>query len=144
MNESMSLSETWLNQMQSDGSRLTAPRRAVVEILAEADQALDPGEIFERARRQHPAIGLVTVYRTLEKLEALHLIERIHQHDGCHAYLRAAQGHEHVLLCERCGKALRFVGDDLEDLITALQKRTGFLIREHWLQLFGLCPACQA
>ncbi len=140
----MTLSETWLTQLQAEGGRVTAPRRAVVEILAEADRALDPAEVYTRARRHYPAIGLVTVYRTLEKLESLRLIERVHQPGGCHAYLRAAQGHEHVLLCERCGKALRFVGDDLEELIAALQRRTGFVVREHWLQLFGLCPACQA
>ncbi len=139
----MSLSESWLAQLQIEGGRVTAPRRAVVEILAETDRALNPAEVYELARRRHPAIGLVTVYRTIERLEALRLIERIHQHDGCHAFLRAAQGHEHVLLCERCGRALRFVGDDLEDLIRSLQERTGFIIREHWLQLFGLCPACQ-
>lgn len=139
----MSLSESWLAQLQVEGGRVTAPRRAVVEILAETDRALNPAEVYELARRRHPAIGLVTVYRTIERLEALRLIERIHQHDGCHSFLRAAQGHEHVLLCERCGRALRFVGDDLEDLIRSLQERTGFIIREHWLQLFGLCPACQ-
>lgn len=140
----MTLSENWLNQLQSDGGRVTAPRRAVVEILAATDRALEPGEIHARAREQHPAIGLVTVYRTLEKLEALGLVERVHQHGGCHAFIRAAQGHEHVLLCEHCGKAQRFVGDDLEALIASLQRRTGFVIREHWLQLFGLCPACQS
>ncbi len=139
----MNVSEDWLTQLQAEGGRVTAPRRAVVEILAASDQAMDPGEVFERARQRHPAMGLVTVYRTPEKLEALRLIERIHQPGGCHAYVRAAQGHEHVLLCERCGRALRFVGDDLEELIASVQRRTGFLIREHWLQLFGLCPSCQ-
>ena len=139
----MTVGEDWLARMQADGGRVTAPRKAVVDILADSDRAMDPSEIYERARERHPAMGLVTVYRTLEKLEALRLIERIHQPGGCHAYVRAAQGHEHVLLCERCGRALRFVGDDLEALIAAVQRRTGFIIREHWLQLFGLCPACQ-
>lgn len=140
----MTVSEDWLNLLQAEGGRVTAPRRAVVEILADSDRAMDPGEIYERARKRHPAMGLVTVYRTLEKLEALRLVERIHQPGGCHAFVRAAQGHEHVLLCEKCGRALRFVGDDLEALIAAVQRRTGFIIHEHWLQLFGLCPACQA
>lgn len=139
----MTVGEDWLTQLQAEGGRVTAPRKAVVEILAQSERAMDPGEIYERARERHPAMGLVTVYRTLEKLEALRLIERIHQPGGCHAYVRAAQGHEHVLLCERCGHALRFVGDDLEELIASVQRRTGFIIREHWLQLFGLCPACQ-
>ena len=62
----MTVGEDWLAQMQADGGRVTAPRKAVVDILADSDRAMDPSEIYERARERHPAMGLVTVYRTLE------------------------------------------------------------------------------
>jgi Fur family ferric uptake transcriptional regulator len=85
----------------------------------------------------------VTVYRTLEKLQDLGLVQRIHQPNGCHRYLRAADGHEHVLLCSRCGRAIYFSGDDVTALSDDLAQRTGFCIQEHWLQLLGLCADCQ-
>jgi Fe2+ or Zn2+ uptake regulation protein len=135
--------EFWLEQLQENGYRLTAARRAVVETVAEAKHALTPIQVYDAARQHYPALGLVTVYRTLEKLEELHLIQRVHQPQGCQAFLTASQGHQHLLICQQCGQATFFEGDDLTPLIEALATQTGFQIRDHWLQLFGLCRACQ-
>jgi len=49
----------------------------------------------------------------------------------------------HLLLCERCGKAVLFAGDDLEALFARVGERTGFEIKSHWLQLYGLCQDCR-
>lgn len=137
-----SLTAVWLNALQESGCRLTGPRRAIVELLAESQRALDPLALFEMGRREYPGLGLVTVYRTLEKLEGLGLVQRVHRPDGCHTYLRAGQGHEHLLVCTFCGRAEFFSGDDLGGLIQAIAVRSGFQIREHWLQLYGLCQSC--
>ncbi|MGA7605419.1 MAG: transcriptional repressor, partial [Anaerolineales bacterium] len=67
----------WLTQLQDNGYRLTGARRAVVEIVAASQRALTPVEVYDAARDQYPALGLVTVYRTLEKLEELGLIQRV-------------------------------------------------------------------
>jgi Fe2+ or Zn2+ uptake regulation protein len=136
--------DDWLIQLQANGYRLTGPRRAVVTILASSRRALNAAQIFALARKRYPALGLVTVYRTLERLEALRLVERVHQPHDCHAYLPAASGHQHLLLCQKCGQAEHFSGDDLEGLIRTIARQTGYLIREHWLQLIGLCAACQS
>jgi Fur family transcriptional regulator, ferric uptake regulator len=84
------------------------------------------------------------VYRTLEKLEELGLVQRVHQPGGCQAYLRAAQGHEHLLICTACGQAVYFSGDDLAGLMENIARRSGFSIESHWLQLYGRCAGCQA
>lgn len=135
--------DLWLNQLQDNGYRLTGARRAVVEAIRHSPQALTPLELFDRARKKYPALGLVSVYRTLEKLEELHIIQRVHQPQGCQAFVAASQGHEHLLLCRNCGQVTFFAGDDLEPLIQSIAQRTGYQINEHWLQLFGLCEACQ-
>ncbi|HSL45959.1 MAG TPA: Fur family transcriptional regulator [Anaerolineales bacterium] len=137
------IAENWLSQLQKNGYRLTEARRAVVETVAATDHALTPIEVFDIARQQNPALGLVTVYRTLEKLEELHLIQRVHQPQGCQAFIAASQAHQHLLLCQNCGQVKFFEGDNLDALILAISKKTGYQIREHWLQLFGLCQACQ-
>src|SRR3989337_390948 len=126
-------SELWLNQLQHNGYRLTEARRAVVELVASARRALSPLEVYDMARGQHPALGLVSVYRTLEKLEELGLIQRMHQPQGCQAFIAASQEHEHLLLCQNCGNVTFFEGDDLELLIQSLARKTGYRIQEHWL-----------
>jgi Fur family transcriptional regulator, ferric uptake regulator len=137
------LADQWMNHLYRSGYRMTAPRRAIVERLAASDHALGPMDLFDQGRKDYPGLGLVTVYRTLEKLEQLGLVQRVHQPGGCHMYLRASRGHEHLLVCTSCGRAEFFSGDDLGILMQSIAERSGYQIREHWLQLYGLCPGCQ-
>jgi Fe2+ or Zn2+ uptake regulation protein len=133
----------WLTQLQSNGYRLTNARKAVVETVAAATSALNPSEVYEQAKSACPGLGLVTVYRTLEKLEELGLIQRVHQPGGCNAYLPHAEGHQHLIICQRCGKAQYFEGDNLEAFFERVAVEHGFTVSEHWLQLFGVCAACK-
>ena len=73
----------------------------------------------------------------------MELVQRVHKHDECNMYLRAPQGHEHLLLCKACGQMEYFRGDDLSELIKETSRKSGYQIQEHWLQLFGLCASCQ-
>jgi Fur family transcriptional regulator, ferric uptake regulator len=136
--------EDWLQNLQKSGYRLTGPRRVIAEIMISSDRALEPLEVFNLGRQEYPGLGLVTVYRTLEKFEEMGLVERVHQPDGCHRYLRAAQGHEHLLLCTGCGQAVYFSGDDLDELMDLIAQRSGYAVHDHLLQMFGRCADCQA
>ena len=135
--------ELWLTQLHENGYRLTEARRAVVETVAESTRAITPLEVYDAARKHYPALGLVSVYRTLEKLEDLQLVQRVHQPQGCQAFIAASEGHQHLLLCQRCGRVTYFEGDDLDRLIGRISNKTGYKIRDHWLQLFGLCKNCK-
>lgn len=135
--------ESWLVRLQSEGYRLTAPMRAIIEILCQSERILGPLELFDLGRKAYPKMGLVTVYRTLEKLEEVGLVQRVHQANNCHGYLRAANGHEHILLCSRCGRVEYFAGDDLSGLFEKVAQKSKFKIEEHWLQLHGLCEDCR-
>ena len=140
---SNSRSISWLQRLKICGYRLTAPRRAVVEILADSDHSLNATQIYDLAREIYPSLGLVSVYRTLDKLESLRLIQRVHQPDGCHAYIAAFTGHQHLLLCHDCGATVFFQGDKLDELVFRVERESGFQISDHWLQLFGICAPCQ-
>ena len=136
--------DRWLALLEEKGGRITGPRRAIVDLLVGSERALSPIEVFDQARNQYPKMGLVTVYRTLELLEELRLVERVHQENGCHTYLRAANGHEHLVLCTKCGRAVFFKGDDISQLIQRISHESGYIIQGHWLQLMGLCKKCQS
>lgn len=138
----MTETERWLDLLEQKGGRITGPRRTIVELMVDTEHALSPVDVFDRARKKYPKMGLVTVYRTLEILSELGLVDRVHQADGCHMYLRAADGHEHLLICSCCGKTAYFSGDDLSGLFERISKESGFSIQSHWLQLQGLCKDC--
>jgi Fur family transcriptional regulator, ferric uptake regulator len=137
------ISAMWQNILTQNNYRLTAPRLAVVDVIASSDRILNPMEVYLEARVLCQGLGLVTVYRTIEKLEDLGLVQRVHLSGGCHSYIAAAEGHQHLLICSRCNRAEYFSGDDLAPLIGDLGEKRGFQIQEHWLQLSGLCTECQ-
>ncbi len=134
--------QDWLDCLKASGYRLTKPRRVVVETLATSQRALNATEIFDLSREQYPSLGLVSVYRTLEKLEQLGLIQRVHHPDGCQSFIAGFTGHQHLLICQGCGKTEFFEGDDLDLLFERVAQQSGYQIKEHWLQLFGLCSNC--
>jgi Fe2+ or Zn2+ uptake regulation protein len=140
----MNKTEEWLGCLMENGYRLTAPRRAVVETVSNSEHVLSPLEIFELAREHYPKLGLVTVYRTLDKLEELGLIQRVHRPSDCQAFVAAFTGHQHLLICQSCGRVEFFSGDDkMGDLMANVGRRSGYKVEDHWLQLFGLCADCQ-
>jgi Fur family ferric uptake transcriptional regulator len=133
-----------LERLQSAGYRLTRPRKAVIRVLVEIDDWLRPEELHDRAQQHCPTLGLVTVYRTLSLLSKMGYVSRIHFEDGCHGYARTELTHGHHLVCRNCHQVVEFPGwEDFSSLIEPIERKTGFLIEDHVLELLGLCPVCQ-
>ncbi len=133
----------WTTALQQRGYRLTVARRAVLEVLASSDRALEATQIFDVARKRYARLGLVTVYRTLETMLTLGLVQRVHCDAQCATYVATEPGHQHLLVCRRCGRVWYFSGDDLEDLMHTVASESGFAVEDHWLQLVGLCAECR-
>jgi len=141
---SESLVSIWLQRLKGSGQRITRQRRVIVEVLLGVDRALEPIEVYDLGRKSFPNLGLVTVYRTLENLEKLGLLQKVHQPQGCNKYIKSADGHQHLLICTSCGKAVFFDGFNLEQQFEKVSSELDFCIDDHWLQLFGVCSQCQS
>jgi len=138
------LIEIWQKALQEHGYRLTSARRVVMNILAASETSLTPQEIYGKARDEGLSLSLASVYRTLEALESFNLIQQIHQPGGCQAYWPTLIGNKHFIICKKCGRMEVFEGlDDLNDLFIKVEKDSGYIVQEHWLQFFGLCKQCQ-
>ncbi len=136
--------EPWRERLAAAGSRVTRPRQVVMQVLEEAGEPLSPQKVLERGRRMYPALGLVTVYRTLALFANLGLVRRVHGEGECHGYVPASPGHCHAVVCRTCGRAVEFAGsEDLEGLIARVEAETGYRVDGHLLQLFGFCAECQ-
>jgi Fur family transcriptional regulator, ferric uptake regulator len=123
--------------------KMTRQRRAVLEVITGSHDHLTPQGIYERVQKKYPAIGLVTVYRTLEILADLNLICRVHGENNCRSYLmRRPNGHHHHLICISCGKVIDFTGCNLDELEQRLCRETGYKIEGHLLEFNGQCMRC--
>jgi len=141
--KSKSLANIWLQKLKENGQRITRQRSVIVEVLLSVDRALEPIEVYDLGRKSYPNLGLVTVYRTLENLENLSLLKKVHQPEGCNRYIKSAHGHQHLVICTSCGKVAYFDGFDLKQQFENVSDELGFQIDDHWLQLLGTCRQCQ-
>jgi Fur family ferric uptake transcriptional regulator len=126
------------------GYKITPQRSAVIKAIAGTHEHLTPAEIHDKAQRDKPRIGLVTVYRTMEILAEVGLICELHSGGNCRSYLlRRPAVHHHHLICSECGQVVDFTDCDLSDLERRLSTETGFHMQSHLLEFLGRCPSCQ-
>jgi Fe2+ or Zn2+ uptake regulation protein len=131
--------------LREKGYRLTPQRHAVLKVVAESHEHLSPAEICSRVHKEHPNIGLATVYRVLNLLSELKLICRISVGGSHQGYLmRRPLEHHHHLICSHCEKAVDFSNCDLSPLERQLSQETKFRIEGHILEIYGTCPDCFA
>jgi len=130
-------------QLSEQGYKLTRQRKAVVEVVTQAHTRLSAADVFTRAQHACPDLGLTTVYRTLEILEQMGVIRRVHLDDGCEGFALASAEHGHHLICRRCQETIEFEDCNLKALLERVAEQTGFTIEQHWLELVGVCPRCQ-
>lgn len=129
--------------LRTHGVRLTRVRRVLLDILAGAAEHLKAADLHRRARQVDPQIGLASVYRTLDLLDRLGMIQPIHTNHRHRHYAPLRREHGHHLVCTACGRIVEFADCDVEGLARRLARRTKFRIEGHRVELFGRCPACQ-
>jgi len=119
-------------------------RLAVIELLARQDCAMTAIEIDDQLRATNQAISRASVYRTLEQLEELKLVQRLEMGRGMASYERIEPSgeHHHHVVCENCGRVEPFEDRGLERAIGRLEDRVGFEVSEHEVVLRGRCPRC--
>ena len=130
--------------LRQRGYKLTSQRHAVLSVIALSNEHLTPAAIYQRVHQEHPNIGLVTIYRTLEILTKLGLICEVHAGGNCRSYLmRRPAEHHHHLICSDCGTVIDFTDCDLGELEQRLSQETGFKINGHLLEFLGQCQNCR-
>lgn len=123
--------------------RVTEPRRAVAQLVADQPGHFSAADLVTAAGAQRLSIGRATIFRTLDVLADLDLVERIDLPSGEHAYVACEPSHHHHVICSRCGRSEDIEDAGLRAVVSDVARRTGYRIDEHRLELFGLCPACQ-
>ena len=141
--------EEFNKRLKEKGLKVTNQRLVVLEALeTSSNQHLTAEQIFDLVKADNPEIGLATVYRTIQVLLELHLIDRVNFDDGSERYeivrmgTKGARHHHHHLICINCGKVFEFEEDMMEGLETEIEKKTGFHVIDHEVKLYGYCKEC--
>ncbi len=126
--------------------RKTRPRRLIEERLIQlAETATDftIDDLWQELRQADPHLGRATVFRAIEKLVALKLLDRVEFADGTHHYRVCGGNHHHHLTCSQCHRVVDISLCLPKDALAALEEQTQFSIEGHSLTLFGRCPDCR-
>lgn len=135
--------------LREKGLKVTSQRLMVLNILsAHGDGHLTVEEIYDLAKEESPEIGLATIYRTVQVLLELHVIEKVTFDDGFARYElngeETGSGHRHHhAICTQCGKVYSLETDLLDTLEKQVFESLGFEVTDHEVKLYGLCSACR-
>jgi Fur family ferric uptake transcriptional regulator len=136
--------ERALERLQDAGFRRGGARTAVIEALARHDCAVTALDLEEELRGGAAGVGRASVYRALEQLEQLGLVQRIEVCRGTAGFERIdpTGHHHHHAICRDCGRMVPFENPSLERALEEVAGKMSFDVTEHDVVLRGLCDRC--
>ncbi len=127
--------------LKEHGYRLTPQRSLIVDVLHDAEKHITPEEIHKQVSARFPEVNKSTVYRTLEVLKKLDLVDETDLGGNKLYYHHAEHGHHH-LICQNCGKTIEIEEEAFEPLKEMLTSQYGFDPDIRHLAIFGHCAHC--
>ncbi|MDQ1438588.1 MAG: Fur family transcriptional regulator, ferric uptake regulator [Acidimicrobiaceae bacterium] len=133
--------ERILELLRTQGGRLTTSRRAIVAALLESGLHVTAEDLAEHVQAAHPDIHRSTIYRTLDTLAGLGVVDHVHLGHGPAVYHLTDQPHHH-LVCDACGAVVELPARALSALRRRVERDYGFQLDPGHFALAGRCAAC--
>ena len=125
------------------GLRITSQRASILEIIRQGQGHLDADEVHRRAREKQPRLSLSTVYRTLQMLKKLGLIEEVHFNEEHHHYEIKPSAEHHHLICLDCGRVVEFEYPLARLIKRNVTEAKNFDITGSEVRMTGYCSKCR-
>jgi Fur family transcriptional regulator, ferric uptake regulator len=130
--------------LAENGHRTGQARDALVALLDAQTCARSVLELEDSLRAGARPIARASIYRILDELERLSLVQKVQVGQDMARYepVRAGEGHHHHLVCDNCGTVTPFTDESLETAIRRLSRRLPMQVAEHEIVLHGACADC--
>lgn len=135
--------EEIVGRIVASGRRRTMSRQAVIQVIVDCHGHISADDIATRVQEDFPSMDVSTVYRTLETLRELDIVDRAYFADGSTVYHLRDHQHHH-LCCEKCGSVQELPVSLMKSVEADLLEEFGFELHQRPLGLFGLCKACRS
>lgn len=130
--------------LKKAGLKNTIPRRRILEILEKAkEHHLSAEDVYRVLLESGEEIGLATVYRVLTQFEEAGLVIRHHFEGGQSVFELDSGVHHDHLVCVKCGQVEEFIDELIEGRQKEIAHQKGYVITDHSLNIYGVCPRCQ-
>ena len=130
--------------LKDAGLKITLPRIKILQVLENSSiQHVSAEDVYKMLIAADEEIGLATVYRVLTQFEQAGLVAR-HNFEGGHSVFELSKEdhHDHIV-CQKCGKITEFSDEKIEARQSEVAKSLGYILLDHNLNMYGLCPDCQ-
>ncbi|MCI0475613.1 MAG: transcriptional repressor [Anaerolineales bacterium] len=133
----------FLKELRQAGHRLTPQREMILQVICESNEHLTADEIIARVRQRYPYLNKSAVYRTLDLLVQIGLVNPTDFGRGCVTYQVHRDPHHHHLVCRKCGKMTQVDASLFAAVEKKLRDEHAFLPYLDHFAIFGLCQKCQ-
>ncbi|HYM65254.1 MAG TPA: Fur family transcriptional regulator [Candidatus Sulfotelmatobacter sp.] len=130
------------DELKDNNLKVTPARISVMRYLENTQNPADAEMIVGQLKNEGISADPATVYRILDIFYKKGIIQKIELGEGKYRYERS-KNHHHHLLCTNCGRVEDVEGDFISKMQNDIREKTGFLVKNHSLEFFGLCPDCQ-
>lgn len=134
--------EDALTQLRQHGGRATSARRLLLRALLASPGHRSAEQLAADVQASAPGVNLSTIYRNLDELERLKIVDRTDLGHGPATYHLAETAHGH-LVCERCGSITEVPSQIFTGLARTTRDQYGFTVTPHRFAVLGTCAACQ-
>jgi Fur family transcriptional regulator, ferric uptake regulator len=132
-----------IDRVRALGGRATVARRMILTLLFSDPKHHTAEEIAATVQAEAPDIHLSTIYRNLEELERIGVVEHVHLGHGPATYHVTPSTHGH-LVCEECGAVTEIDDNRFGPFVASIRDGYGFLVDLHHFALLGRCSSCAA
>lgn len=140
------LVEQYLKTLRERGFRLTNQRKVIIETLLEnIGSHPNAQELLQKVQEVDPSVGIATVYRTVEILNQMGLLNLMNLEEGFSRFEIPGETMHFHTFCKYCGKVLH-LGDEKEkeEIVKKWIEETGFKIMPQTFEISGICSDCAA
>ena len=131
--------------LKKNGLKFTKQRELILNELYDADVHLTSEELYKTLQKKYTnlKVGIATVYRTLALLESEDFVTTLLSEKDAKKYELSSKEHHDHIICQKCGKIVEFVSQEIEALQNSIAESLGFKVENHSMQIFGICIECQ-
>ena len=131
--------------LKKNALKFTIQREVILKTLYDSDEHLSPEALHRLIQENYPElkIGIATVYRTLSLLEDSDIVTSLSFGTQGKKYELGAKEHHDHMICTECGDITEFVDEEIEKRQEKIAKEFGFVMKDHSMQIYGICKKCQ-
>ena len=130
------------NLLREKGFKVTPQRLAIYKVLANTKSHPNAEMVFTQLQPLYPTMSLATVYKTVDILKEIGLIQVLNTGEDSFRYDADMSTHSHVR-CLHCGRVDDFHGVDSSDFISEVSRKTAYRLTGQQFYFYGICPECQ-